>query len=80
MAGSSGVGETAEELERRVVELEEAAQVLLKLFIQSLERFEDGDRGSVIVISTYPGARDPEHASDPAERRHHGHDGHQSQQ
>ena len=43
-----GIGDAEEQLIGRVIEPEEAPEVLLEPFIDPLERLEDGDRGRMI--------------------------------
>ena len=73
------VGHAEQELEARVIELEKAAQVLLELLVESLERLENGHGRSMFYGMSAP-PRDPEDASDSSQRRSHGHDRHQPQQ
>ena len=42
------IGNAKEELVKRVVEPEKAAQVQLELFVEPLERFEDGHWGRMV--------------------------------
>ena len=50
-----GVGDAEEQLVDGIIELEEAAQVLLEPFVQPLERLEDRDRRRVIGAASCRG-------------------------